>query len=89
MKIGVSVMYLIIFSALIFRSISLAAAPGSIPDVKMMALFGCGALLLRGAGCTINDLLDRDIDTKVIKVFIYTNSKAHFTLKNIHTRLAN
>nr|GLL28891.1 4-hydroxybenzoate polyprenyltransferase, mitochondrial [Ipomoea trifida] len=46
-------------------SISLAAAPGSIPDVKMMALFGCGALLLRGAGCTINDLLDRDIDTKV------------------------
>ncbi|XP_017226808.1 4-hydroxybenzoate polyprenyltransferase, mitochondrial isoform X4 [Daucus carota subsp. sativus] len=31
----------------------------------MMALFGCGAFLLRGAGCTINDLLDRDIDTKV------------------------
>jgi 4-hydroxybenzoate polyprenyltransferase len=30
-----------------------------------MALFGCGALLLRGAGCTINDLLDQDIDTKV------------------------
>lgn len=28
-------------------------------------LFGCGALLLRGAGCTINDLLDRDIDIKV------------------------
>ncbi|KAL8546875.1 hypothetical protein ACS0TY_006550 [Phlomoides rotata] len=26
----------------------------------------CGALLLRGAGCTINDLLDRDIDIKVI-----------------------
>ncbi|KAL8522746.1 hypothetical protein ACS0TY_012913 [Phlomoides rotata] len=25
----------------------------------------CGALLLRGAGCTVNDLLDRDIDTKV------------------------
>ncbi|KAL8529259.1 hypothetical protein ACS0TY_006619 [Phlomoides rotata] len=24
----------------------------------------CGALLLRGAGCTINDLLDRDIDIK-------------------------
>lgn len=31
----------------------------------MMGLFGCGALLLRGAGCTINDLIDRDIDTKV------------------------
>ncbi|KDP37903.1 hypothetical protein JCGZ_05342 [Jatropha curcas] len=46
-------------------SISLAASPGHLPDLKMMALFGCGALLLRGAGCTINDLLDRDIDTKV------------------------
>ncbi|XP_010541312.1 PREDICTED: 4-hydroxybenzoate polyprenyltransferase, mitochondrial isoform X1 [Tarenaya hassleriana] len=46
-------------------SIMFAANPGSFPDFKMMALFGCGALLLRGAGCTVNDLLDRDIDTKV------------------------
>ncbi|XP_076909632.1 4-hydroxybenzoate polyprenyltransferase, mitochondrial-like [Bidens hawaiensis] len=46
-------------------SITLAASPGHLPDFKMMALFGCGAFLLRGAGCTINDLLDRDIDTKV------------------------
>ncbi|KAK1435928.1 hypothetical protein QVD17_01701 [Tagetes erecta] len=46
-------------------SITLAAPPGHLPDLKMMALFGCGAFLLRGAGCTINDLLDRDIDTKV------------------------
>ncbi|XP_075523588.1 4-hydroxybenzoate polyprenyltransferase, mitochondrial isoform X2 [Primulina tabacum] len=45
-------------------SITMAAAPGSFPDAKMMVLFGTGALLLRGAGCTINDLLDRDIDTK-------------------------
>ncbi|ONI14337.1 hypothetical protein PRUPE_4G276200 [Prunus persica] len=47
------------------RSITLAASPGHLPDIKMMTLFGCGALLLRGAGCTINDLLDRDIDTMV------------------------
>lgn len=46
-------------------SITLAASPGSLPDVKLLTLFGCGALLLRGAGCTVNDLLDRDIDTKV------------------------
>ncbi|KAK9074647.1 hypothetical protein SSX86_007245 [Deinandra increscens subsp. villosa] len=46
-------------------SITLAATPGHLPDLKMMTLFGCGAFLLRGAGCTINDLLDRDIDTKV------------------------
>ncbi|KAK4775207.1 hypothetical protein SAY86_010142 [Trapa natans] len=46
-------------------SITLAASPGSLPDMKMLMLFGCGALLLRGAGCTVNDLLDRDIDIKV------------------------
>ncbi|CEP19561.1 hypothetical protein [Parasitella parasitica] len=32
---------------------------------SMMALFGTGALIMRGAGCTINDLWDRDIDDKV------------------------
>ncbi|KAI6678004.1 hypothetical protein NL676_038800 [Syzygium grande] len=46
-------------------SITLAANPGSLPDLKMLMLFGSGALLLRGAGCTINDLLDRDIDVMV------------------------
>lgn len=46
-------------------SITMAAVPGSLPDFKMMALFGSGALLLRGAGCTVNDLLDQDIDRKV------------------------
>lgn len=44
----------------------MAAVPATLPDFKMMALFGSGALLLRCAGCTINDLLDQDIDRKVI-----------------------
>lgn len=46
-------------------SITLAAEPGNLPDVKMLGLFVCGAFLLRGAGCTVNDLLDQDIDVKV------------------------
>ncbi|KAG6551280.1 hypothetical protein Mapa_007207 [Marchantia paleacea] len=48
-----------------FWSICLAAPAGSFPDLKMMSLFGLGAILLRGAGCTVNDLLDSDIDGKV------------------------
>ncbi len=48
-----------------FWSIALASAPGNLPDVKLLALFGAGALLLRGAGCTVNDLWDRDLDAKV------------------------
>jgi len=48
----------------------MAATPGELPDLKMLALFGCGAVLLRGAGCTVNDLLDRDIDIKVISLYL-------------------
>jgi len=31
----------------------------------MLALFGTGALLMRGAGCTINDMWDKDFDKQV------------------------
>ena len=48
-----------------FWSIALAANQGSPPDLQLLALFGTGAVLLRGAGCTINDLWDRDLDSKV------------------------
>lgn len=46
-------------------SICMAASPGCLPDVRMLALFGTGALLMRSAGCVINDLWDRDIDKQV------------------------
>mmetsp|Transcript_21466 Transcript_21466/g.64406 ORF Transcript_21466/g.64406 Transcript_21466/m.64406 type:complete len:588 (-) Transcript_21466:108-1871(-) len=46
-------------------SIALAAEPGGLPDMKLLGLFAAGALLLRGAGCTVNDLWDRDLDKKV------------------------
>lgn len=46
-------------------SIGLAADPGCLPDLHMLALFGTGAMLMRGAGCTINDMWDRDFDKKV------------------------
>ncbi|MBX9747093.1 MAG: 4-hydroxybenzoate octaprenyltransferase [Hyphomonadaceae bacterium] len=34
-------------------------------DLKYAALFLIGAIAMRGAGCTYNDILDRDIDAKV------------------------
>ncbi|XP_021811414.1 4-hydroxybenzoate geranyltransferase 2-like [Prunus avium] len=47
-------------------SIILAATPGvHLPDIKMLTLFAFGALFVRGAACTINDFLDRDIDAMV------------------------
>ena len=34
-------------------------------DVQLMLLFALGAIVMRGAGCTINDILDRNIDAQV------------------------
>ncbi|XP_037008461.2 4-hydroxybenzoate polyprenyltransferase, mitochondrial isoform X2 [Artibeus jamaicensis] len=48
-------------------SIGLAAEPGCFPDWYMLSLFGTGAILMRGAGCTINDMWDRDYDKKVTR----------------------
>lgn len=46
-------------------SIALAAPAGGWPNLWLMALFGVGAVVMRGAGCTINDILDRHLDAKV------------------------
>ncbi|ENN72819.1 hypothetical protein HUJ04_013386 [Dendroctonus ponderosae] len=45
--------------------IASAASPGCIPDLYLLTLCGLGAVVMRGAGCTINDMWDRDIDAKV------------------------
>jgi len=37
------------------------------PDTKLMALFLLGAVVMRGAGCTYNDIIDRDFDAKVAR----------------------
>src|SRR5271170_2394729 len=53
-------------------SITLAAAHAQIPPVQlfsMLGLFGIGAVVMRGAGCTINDLWDRNLD-KQVRIFM-------------------
>lgn len=44
---------------------ALATAPGALPALSTFALFATGAFVMRGAGCTINDMWDRDFDAKV------------------------
>ncbi|XP_014677154.1 PREDICTED: 4-hydroxybenzoate polyprenyltransferase, mitochondrial-like isoform X1 [Priapulus caudatus] len=48
-------------------SIALAAAPGQLPDLYLLVLFGAGSLIMRGAGCIVNDMWDQDIDRKVAR----------------------
>jgi len=43
----------------------LLAASGGSPDLKNIIIFVCGVLLMRSAGCVINDIADRDFDPHV------------------------
>ena len=40
---------------------------GAWPSILWVALFGIGAILMRGAGCVINDFFDRDFDARVAR----------------------
>jgi 4-hydroxybenzoate polyprenyltransferase len=37
------------------------------PELRLLALFAVGSLAMRGAGCTWNDLVDRDYDARVAR----------------------
>lgn len=53
-----------------FWAITMAAYGIAAPLVTTayaIALFSIGALIMRGAGCTINDIWDRDLDNKVAR----------------------
>ena len=44
-----------------------AAQTSTTPSWFLYLLFGLGAVLMRSAGCTVNDILDRDYDAKVAR----------------------
>jgi 4-hydroxybenzoate polyprenyltransferase len=46
---------------------SLALAWRGLGDLWLFALFGIGAVVMRGAGCTYNDICDKDFDAQVAR----------------------
>ncbi|MBX6324080.1 MAG: 4-hydroxybenzoate octaprenyltransferase [Rhodospirillaceae bacterium] len=48
-------------------SIALAAPQGAWPDARLVVLFALGAVTMRGAGCVVNDIADRDFDARVAR----------------------
>lgn len=46
-------------------SLTLATPVGQVPDPGLLALFALGAFMMRSAGCTINDMWDKDFDIHV------------------------
>ena len=47
--------------------LALASPMGSLPDLWLSALFVSGAFIMRGAGCTVNDMWDRRFDSQVAR----------------------
>ncbi len=43
------------------------AAGNAVPDLYHLLLFLIGAIAIRGAGCTYNDIIDRDLDAQVAR----------------------
>jgi 4-hydroxybenzoate polyprenyltransferase len=46
---------------------ALTLAGFGVPRLKLVLLFLVGAVVMRGAGCTYNDIIDRDIDARVAR----------------------
>ncbi len=46
---------------------SVALASPAWPDPWLLALFAVGAVVMRGAGCILNDIADRDFDARVAR----------------------
>lgn len=46
-------------------SVALATPMGQLPSLLLLSKFAFGSFVMRGAGCTINDLWDRDFDKHV------------------------
>lgn len=48
-------------------STAIAAPAGHFPDPYLLILFSVGAFVMRGAGCTINDMWDQEFDKRVAR----------------------
>ena len=46
---------------------SISLASENLPNFNMVGLFALGAIVMRGAGCTLNDIADRNFDGKVAR----------------------
>ncbi|CAF2879361.1 unnamed protein product [Rotaria sp. Silwood2] len=60
---------------------SIAFAGTTLHNCMLMGLFGIGTILMRGAGCTINDLWDREFDQRVERTKSRPIASGEITIK--------
>lgn len=51
------------------------------PDLGLLGLFGVGSVIMRGAGCTVNDMWDVEIDKKVARTASRPLAAGHISKK--------
>ena len=66
---------------------SVAMASERFPDPWLMLLFAIGATIMRAAGCTLNDIADRDFDAKVARTRDRPIASGAIDLKSAHAFL--
>lgn len=59
-----------------------AFAASGWPDVGLIVLFAIGSLAMRGAGCTINDMADRDFDRQVERTSIRPLASGRLSMRD-------
>ncbi len=59
--------WLLLFPAWWSQALAEVSLGRPYPDLKYLALFWIGAFVMRGAGCTYNDIVDRDYDARVAR----------------------
>ncbi|WP_341702193.1 4-hydroxybenzoate octaprenyltransferase [Ferrovibrio sp.] len=69
-------------------AIALTRPPGTPLDYWLILLFGIGAVVMRGAGCTFNDIADRDFDGRVARTRLRPIPAGQVTLRQAWIWLA-
>ncbi len=64
--IGAWLLYWPCVFGLVLGAIASERPFASLHDLYLLVLFGVGAVVMRGAGCTYNDIIDRDIDASSV-----------------------
>jgi 4-hydroxybenzoate polyprenyltransferase len=64
-------------------------AAATLPDPSLLALFATGAFIMRGAGCTVNDLWDQDVDRQVARTRDRPLASGQVTVPNATAFLAS
>ena len=60
----------------------LTIAHQGLPPVKDLIIFLTGAILMRGAGCTINDIWDKDFDCQVLRTASRPLATGEISIRN-------